>query len=147
MWFSSDMFHHMLKAEFVTVVGLKVPSGTSIDPPTVTPRSPPPSLTGVIVTCQGGGGGDGDGKGCDFRSRYFAPWVGIPEDPATGSAHTVLAPYWSDRSSAAGRRRTSFEAWQCSPRGGRLRLELDRENGCLRAAGGAAVVMEGKLYL
>ena len=31
----------------------------------------------------------------DFRSRYFAPWVGIPEDPVTGSAHTVLAPYWS----------------------------------------------------
>ena len=31
----------------------------------------------------------------DFKSRYFAPWVGIPEDPVTGSAHTVLAPYWS----------------------------------------------------
>jgi hypothetical protein len=29
-----------------------------------------------------------------FVSRYFAPWVGIPEDPVTGSAHTVLAPYW-----------------------------------------------------
>ena len=32
----------------------------------------------------------------DFQSRYFAPWVGIPEDPVTGSAHTVLAPYWSE---------------------------------------------------
>ena len=33
----------------------------------------------------------------DFQSRYFAPWVGIPEDPVTGSAHTVLAPYWHNQ--------------------------------------------------
>jgi PhzF family phenazine biosynthesis protein len=35
--------------------------------------------------------------GHDFVSRVFAPRVGIPEDPVTGSAHTVLAPYWYDR--------------------------------------------------
>jgi predicted PhzF superfamily epimerase YddE/YHI9 len=35
-----------------------------------------------------------DGDQYDFVSRYFAPWVGIPEDPVTGSAHTVLAPFW-----------------------------------------------------
>ena len=35
-------------------------------------------------------------KPYDFMSRYFAPWVGIPEDPVTGSAHTVLAPYWAE---------------------------------------------------
>ena len=34
------------------------------------------------------------GSSYDFVSRYFAPWVGIDEDPVTGSAHTVLAPYW-----------------------------------------------------
>ena len=33
-------------------------------------------------------------SGYHFYSRYFAPWVGIPEDPVCGSAHTVLAPFW-----------------------------------------------------
>jgi PhzF family phenazine biosynthesis protein len=37
------------------------------------------------------------GKSCDFVSRFFAPGAGVPEDPATGSAHCTLVPYWSDR--------------------------------------------------
>lgn len=37
------------------------------------------------------------GEECDFVSRFFAPGVGVPEDPATGSAHCTLIPYWSDR--------------------------------------------------
>ncbi len=44
---------------------------------------------GVIVTAKG--------NECDFVSRYFAPSVGIDEDPVTGSIHTVLIPYWSKR--------------------------------------------------
>lgn len=44
-------------------------------------------VKGVIITLRAK-------DGYDFYSRYFAPWVGIPEDPVTGSAHTVLAPYW-----------------------------------------------------
>uniref|UniRef100_A0A8C4QPD1 Phenazine biosynthesis like protein domain containing n=1 Tax=Eptatretus burgeri TaxID=7764 RepID=A0A8C4QPD1_EPTBU len=48
-------------------------------------------VRGVIVTLRG------DGRPYNFYSRYFAPWVGINEDPVTGSAHTVLAPYWSSR--------------------------------------------------
>lgn len=46
-------------------------------------------VKGVIVTLQGN-----ENEGYDFYSRYFAPWVGIPEDPVCGSAHTVLAAYW-----------------------------------------------------
>jgi PhzF family phenazine biosynthesis protein len=46
-------------------------------------------VKGVIITLQGDAN-----EGYDFYSRYFAPWVGIPEDPVTGSAHTVLAAYW-----------------------------------------------------
>jgi PhzF family phenazine biosynthesis protein len=42
---------------------------------------------GVVVTAPG--------NDCDFVSRYFAPAAGIPEDPATGSTHCVLIPYWS----------------------------------------------------
>lgn len=34
--------------------------------------------------------------GRDFLSRYFAPWVGIMEDPVNGSSHTALGPYWAD---------------------------------------------------
>jgi len=44
---------------------------------------------GFIITAKG--------KDCDFVSRYFAPSVGIDEDPVTGSIHTVLIPFWSKR--------------------------------------------------
>ena len=45
-------------------------------------------IRGVIVTVKGE-------EDYDFVSRYFAPWNGIPEDPVTGLAHTVLAAYWN----------------------------------------------------
>lgn len=46
-------------------------------------------IKGVIITLKAK-----EEEDYDFYSRYFAPWVGIPEDPVTGSAHTVLGPYW-----------------------------------------------------
>jgi len=39
----------------------------------------------------------GYGEGVDYVSRYFAPWVGINEDPATGSSQSALAPFWAKR--------------------------------------------------
>lgn len=59
----------------------------------------------------------------DFVSRYFAPVKGIPEDPVTGSAHCMLAPYWAKRLG-----KTEFTAFQASPRGGKVlcRLRGDR---------------------
>ena len=59
----------------------------------------------------------------DFVSRYFAPIKGIPEDPVTGSAHCVLAPFWAERLG-----KTDFTAFQASPRGGKVlcRLRGDR---------------------
>lgn len=65
----------------------------------------------VIVTAPG--------EGCDFVSRYFAPRLGVPEDPVTGSAHCTLIPYWASRLS-----RTSLHARQVSARGGELQCEL-----------------------
>jgi predicted PhzF superfamily epimerase YddE/YHI9 len=62
---------------------------------------------GVIVTAPG--------DDCDFVSRYFAPRVGVPEDPVTGSTHCALVPYWSKR---LGRR--ILRARQLSKRGGEL---------------------------
>ncbi len=71
---------------------------------------------GLIATAPGNGH-------FDFFSRYFAPAKGIPEDPVTGSAHCMLTPYWAKRLG-----KTSFHAFQCSPRGGELicRLKGDR---------------------
>lgn len=70
------------------------------------------SKPGLIVTAPG----DGD---CDFVSRYFAPRKGIAEDPVTGSAHCVLAPFWARRLD-----KTSLVARQVSARGGLLWVEL-----------------------
>ena len=72
--------------------------------------------SGVIVTVAG------DGR-YDFVSRYFAPAKGIPEDPVTGAAHCMLAPYWAKRLS-----KTLFQAFQASRRGGEVicRLVGDR---------------------
>jgi predicted PhzF superfamily epimerase YddE/YHI9 len=67
---------------------------------------------GLIATAPG------DGH-FDFFSRYFAPAKGITEDPVTGSAHCMLTPYWAKRLG-----RTSFHAFQCSPRGGELICRL-----------------------
>ncbi|MEU2089212.1 PhzF family phenazine biosynthesis protein [Nocardia beijingensis] len=59
------------------------------------------------------------GDSVDFVSRVFAPAVGVPEDPVTGSAHAQLVPLWSERLG-----RTELRARQLSRRGGSLRCEL-----------------------
>ena len=55
----------------------------------------------------------------DFISRFFAPQLGVDEDPVTGSAHCLLAPYWAEKMD-----KQVFDAFQASPRGGRLHLSL-----------------------
>ncbi len=55
----------------------------------------------------------------DFVSRFFAPAIGIPEDPVTGSAHCTLIPYWASRLN-----RPRLVAKQISRRGGQLWCEL-----------------------
>ena len=79
----------------------------------------------------------------DFLSRYFAPWVGIPEDPVTGSAHTVLTPYWSTKFNG----QKNFVARQCSKRGGDLSLTLNDNDNKVYISGHACVVMSGKLNI
>ena len=68
---------------------------------------------GVIVTAAG------DQAGIDLVSRFFGPRVGIPEDPVTGSAHTLLGPFWAAR---LGKQR--LVAYQASARGGTLYLQV-----------------------
>ncbi len=73
---------------------------------------------GVIATAPGSAA-----DGIDFVSRFFAPRVGVPEDPVTGSAHGTLIPYWAQKLG-----KTELRARQISPRGGDLwcRLRDDR---------------------
>jgi len=87
---------------------------------------------GVIVTARS------DGGRFDFISRFFAPAVGVDEDPVTGSSHTVLVPYWAKKLG-----RTSFTAYQASARGGVLHLKLAGDR--VKIAGRAVTVIRGEL--
>ncbi|XP_036294218.1 phenazine biosynthesis-like domain-containing protein isoform X1 [Pipistrellus kuhlii] len=94
-------------------------------------------VRGLILTLKGEPGGQT--QAFDFYSRYFAPWVGVAEDPVTGSAHTVLSSYWSQELG-----KKEMRAFQCSSRGGELAISL-RPDGRVDIRGGAAVVLEGTL--
>jgi PhzF family phenazine biosynthesis protein len=74
----------------------------------------------------------------DFVSRFFAPRMGVNEDPATGSAHCVLGPYW-----AAKLGRSELRAFQASPRGADLRVRVGGDRVTL--GGQAVTVMRGEL--
>ncbi len=74
----------------------------------------------------------------DFVSRFFAPAIGINEDPVTGSAHCSLAPYWAKRLG-----KSEMTAYQSSARGGVLRLRLEAER--VAISGRAVLVFSGEL--
>lgn len=85
---------------------------------------------GVIVSAPG--------TDCDFVSRFFAPAIGVPEDPVTGSAHCLLTPYWSRRLD-----KPDLHARQISARGGELYC---RDCGARTLIAGQAVkYLEGTL--
>jgi predicted PhzF superfamily epimerase YddE/YHI9 len=79
-------------------------------------------------------------EGFDFASRYFAPKVGIYEDPVCGSAHCRLIPYWSKKLD-----KTDMIAYQASKRGGIIKCK-NLGNRVL-ICGKAVTVLEGKLNL
>jgi PhzF family phenazine biosynthesis protein len=80
------------------------------------------------------------GSATDVVSRVFAPGAGIDEDPVTGSAHSVLTPYWAERLG-----RDSFTAFPASRRGGRLACRLEGDRAIL--SGRCVTVIEGVLSL
>jgi PhzF family phenazine biosynthesis protein len=87
---------------------------------------------GVIITAKG--------SDVDFVSRMFAPNEGIDEDPVTGSAHTVLVPYWAERLG-----KKNFRALQVSKRVGELWCE-DLGNR-VKISGRAVLYATGNLFL
>ena len=89
-------------------------------------------LRGVAATAPG--------AVCDFVSRFFAPKLGVNEDPVTGSAHCELAPYWARRLG-----KTSLRAVQVSQRGGTVMCDLRGERVTL--SGRAAHYMTAGIFL
>lgn len=89
-------------------------------------------VRGVIVT------GRASTPGFDLVSRFFAPSVGVDEDPVCGSAHCCLGPYWGERLG-----KTDLVAYQASPRGGVVRVGLRGDRVTL--AGQAVTVLRGEL--
>ncbi|MFJ5553174.1 PhzF family phenazine biosynthesis protein [Streptomyces sp. NPDC093225] len=98
-------------------------------------------LRGVIVTAAATAAATAAGPGAeyDFVSRFFAPDRGIPEDPVTGSAHTVLAPYWSARLG-----RSVLAGFQASARGGLVRTALHGDR--VHLTGAAVTVLDATLH-
>jgi PhzF family phenazine biosynthesis protein len=90
---------------------------------------------GVIVTAAA------PADDMDFVSRFFAPRVGVPEDPVTGSAHCALGPYWATQTG-----RTALVGRQVSARGGTVRVHLEAPNAeRVTLAGQATTVVQGRL--
>lgn len=84
--------------------------------------------------------GDGDRSGAEVVSRVFLPAAGINEDPVTGSAHSVLTPYWTARFG-----RESFTAYQASKRGGHLGCAM--VGGRTEVSGRCVTVITGEFLL
>ncbi|HGU9973686.1 PhzF family phenazine biosynthesis protein [Enterobacter ludwigii] len=76
----------------------------------------------------------------DFVSRFFCPGEGVPEDPVTGSTHSMLIPYWSEKLG-----KTVLNARQVSRRGGDLRCELAGDR--VLIGGQATLYLKGHIYL
>lgn len=87
---------------------------------------------GIIITARG--------SDTDFVSRYFAPAFGIDEDPATGSAHTTLTPYWSKKLG-----KKELNARQLSERGAFLKCRL--LNNRVEISGQAVLYMTGEILI
>ena len=90
------------------------------------------SVRGVIVTSKA------TSSSYDFVSRFFAPSVGIDEDPVTGSAHCCLGPFWRDRTG-----KDDFIAYQASARGGTIKVSCHGDRVLL--SGQAVLVLRGEL--
>jgi PhzF family phenazine biosynthesis protein len=86
----------------------------------------------VIVTAPG--------DRSDFVSRFFAPELGVPEDPVTGSAHCTLIPYWAGRLG-----KNELFARQVSQRGGEIYCQLIGDR--VKMAGDAVLYLKGEIYI
>ena len=122
-WIGRNAFDYLVEAESEAAVRAASPDFGSLAKV---------KARGIIVTARASSGG------YDFVSRFFAPAAGINEDPVTGSAHCTLAPFWAERLG-----KTSFVAYQASPRGGVVRVEVRGDR--ILLGGEAITVLRGEL--
>lgn len=87
---------------------------------------------GIVITARS------ETPGVDFVSRYFAPWIGVNEDPVTGSAHCMLGPYWQKKLA-----KNHLNALQVSRRGGALKVRLSGDR--VYIAGQAVTISRGEV--
>src|SRR5213082_2150927 len=122
-WSGRSKFDYLLEVDSETTVRAVAPDFTALR--RVEAR-------GVMVTSRAAT------PGYDFVSRFFAPRVGVDEDPVTGSAHCALTPFWSERL-----QRSEMTAIQASRRGGVLRVRLAGDR--VGLGGQAVTVLRGEL--
>ena len=79
-------------------------------------------------------------KEYDFVLRSFCPWIGIDEDPVTGSIHSVLADFWKNKTG-----KLRLTCYQASERGGLLHIRAGDQS--VEIGGNARFVLEGNLLL
>ena len=91
---------------------------------------------GLVVTAPA------DDPEVDFVSRFFAPGIGVDEDPTTGSAHCTLTPYWAGRLG-----KNQLHAIQISQRRGELWVTYQPENGRVLLEGHAVTYLRGTIFL
>lgn len=102
------------------------------------------SRQGLVLMQPLGPGGTGRaqvaGRQADYQLRFFAPGLGIEEDPVTGSAHALVAPYWMEQL-----QRPQVVGWQCSDRPGGMVCEPG-SSGMIRLTGAGHLLWEGTLW-
>ncbi len=124
-----------------------LPAGAPLERPQGLAADLPEDLRAGLVLMQawtaGSSGGEparvGD-EPADYRLRFFAPGLGIPEDPVTGSAHALVAPWWMER---LGRPRVV--GWQCSDRPGGMVCEA-ASSATIRLSGSGHLLWDGTLF-
>ena len=122
VYIGKNVFDYLIEVESEEVVRNIVPDFTKLM------QIP---MRGVIVTARS--------TEYDFVSRFFAPEVGIFEDPVTGSAHCCLGVYWKKKLG-----KSKLYAYQASRRGGALKVEVKNER--VLISGKAVTVSEGNLF-
>lgn len=91
-------------------------------------------VNGILVTAIS------DSENFDFHYRYFWPWAGTNEDPATGGVQTFLAKYWATKLN-----KTKLNAYQSSLRTGKMSIDLLQDKVCI--LGEAVIILEEKFIL
>ncbi len=81
---------------------------------------------------------ESESQNYDFTLRSFCPWIGIDEDPVTGSVHSVLGPYWKEKLN-----KDKLIAFQASKRGGLLNIRPSKER--VEIGGYSKIVLKGNL--